>query len=79
MTAAEGAGLTPLKINVVLLRGENDDEILDFASLARTTGRVVRFIDFMPLDAQGEWDRSRLVPGRGSWSASPRSGRWSPA
>jgi cyclic pyranopterin phosphate synthase len=64
MAAAEAAGLTPLKINVVLLRGENDDEILDFASLARTTGRVVRFIEFMPLDAQGEWSRSQLVPGR---------------
>jgi cyclic pyranopterin phosphate synthase len=64
MVAAEAAGLTPLKINVVLLRGENEDEILDFASFARTTGRLVRFIEFMPLDAQGEWDRSRLVPGR---------------
>jgi cyclic pyranopterin phosphate synthase len=64
MEAAEAAGLTPLKINVVLLRGENDDEILDFATLARSTGRVVRFIEFMPLDAQGAWDRSQLVPGR---------------
>jgi GTP 3',8-cyclase len=64
MDAAEAAGLTPLKVNVVLLRGTNDDEILDFASFARTTGRVVRFIEFMPLDAQGEWERARLVPGR---------------
>jgi len=64
MEAAENAGLTPLKVNVVLLRGENDDEILDFASFARTTGRIVRFIEFMPLDAQGQWERSQLVPGR---------------
>jgi GTP 3',8-cyclase len=64
MRAAEAAGLTPLKVNVVLLRGQNDDEILDFASFARDTGRVVRFIEFMPLDAQGEWGRDRLVPGR---------------
>jgi len=64
MSAAEKAGLTPLKVNVVLLRGQNDDEILDFASFARTTGRIVRFIEFMPLDAQGKWDRSQLVPGR---------------
>jgi cyclic pyranopterin phosphate synthase len=64
MDAAEAAGLTPLKVNVVLLRGRNDDEILDFASFARSTGRVVRFIEFMPLDAQGDWDRARLVPGR---------------
>jgi cyclic pyranopterin phosphate synthase len=64
MRAAENAGLTPLKVNVVLLRGQNDDEILDFASFARTTGRIVRFIEFMPLDAQGNWNRSQLVPGR---------------
>jgi cyclic pyranopterin phosphate synthase len=63
MTAAEEAGLTPLKVNVVLLRGHNDDEILDFATFARSTGRIVRFIEFMPLDAQGMWDRNRLVPG----------------
>ncbi len=63
MDAAEAAGLTPLKVNVVLLRGHNDDEILDFADFARRSGRVVRFIEFMPLDAQGEWDRNRLVPG----------------
>jgi cyclic pyranopterin phosphate synthase len=64
MDAAEAAGLSPLKVNVVLLRGQNDDEIIDFAAFARQTGRIVRFIEFMPLDAQGEWDRSRLVPGR---------------
>jgi cyclic pyranopterin phosphate synthase len=64
MRAAEEAGLTPLKVNVVLLRGENDDEILDLASFARSTGRIVRFIEFMPLDAQGKWDRDQLVTGR---------------
>lgn len=64
MCAAEDAGLTPIKVNVVLLRGKNDDEILDFASFARSTGRVVRFIEFMPLDAQGQWDRDQLVTGR---------------
>ena len=63
MDAAEAAGLTPLKVNVVVLRGENDDEVLDFARFARTTGRVVRFIEFMPLDAGGHWERPRLVPG----------------
>ncbi len=64
MAAAEAAGLTPVKVNVVLLRGRNDDEILDFAAFARDTGRVVRFIEYMPLDAQGEWDRDQLVSGR---------------
>jgi GTP 3',8-cyclase len=64
MDAAEAAGLAPLKVNVVLLRGQNDDEILDFVELARRTGRIVRFIEFMPLDAEGKWERDRLVPGR---------------
>jgi cyclic pyranopterin phosphate synthase len=64
MEAAEAAGLSPLKVNVVLLRGQNDDEIIDFAAFARDTGRIVRFIEFMPLDADGSWDRSQLVPGR---------------
>ncbi len=63
MDAAESAGLPPVKVNVVLERGGNDDEILDFAAFARATGRVVRFIEFMPLDAQGAWRRDRLVPG----------------
>jgi cyclic pyranopterin phosphate synthase len=63
MSVAEAVGLTPLKVNVVLLRDTNDDEILDFADFARETGRIVRFIEFMPLDAQGEWDRDQLVPG----------------
>ncbi len=64
MDVAEGVGLSPVKVNVVLLRGRNDDEILDFAAFARDTGRVVRFIEFMPLDAGGWWDRSQLVSGR---------------
>jgi cyclic pyranopterin phosphate synthase len=63
MSVAEAVGLTPLKVNVVLLRDTNDDEVLDFAAFARDTGRIVRFIEFMPLDAQGAWDRNRLVPG----------------
>jgi len=63
MDAAEAAGLPPVKVNVVLIRGVNEDEILDFAAFARTTGRSVRFIEFMPLDAQGTWRRDQLVPG----------------
>ena len=64
MDVAEDAGLTPLKVNVVILRGVNDDEILDFASFARATRRIVRFIEFMPLNAQGTWDKSQLVAGK---------------
>ncbi len=63
MDVAEDAGLRPLKVNVVLIRGTNDDEILDFARFARETGRNVRFIEFMPLDAEGHWGRDQLVTG----------------
>jgi cyclic pyranopterin phosphate synthase len=62
MDAAESAGLRPLKVNVVVLAGINDDEIVDFARFARDTGRVVRFIEYMPLDGAGVWDRSAVVP-----------------
>lgn len=86
MDAAEQAGLRPLKINVVLLRGQNDDEVLSFAQFARTTGRTVRFIEFMPLDAQGNWDRAQLVPGRevyelisARWALEPIDASASPA
>lgn len=62
MDAAEATGLTPLKVNVVLIAGVNDDEILAFADFARRTGRIVRFIEYMPLDAEGHWDRAQVVP-----------------
>ncbi|MGA8295722.1 MAG: GTP 3',8-cyclase MoaA [Acidimicrobiales bacterium] len=62
MGAAEAAGLRPVKINVVLIGGVNDDEVLDFAIHARETGRTVRFIEFMPLDATGLWSRDAVVP-----------------
>lgn len=63
MEAAEAAGLTPLKVNVVVMAGTNDDEILDFAAFARATGRIVRFIEFMPLDADLAWERAKVFPG----------------
>ncbi len=62
MEAAEAAGLVPVKVNVVLQRGVNDDEVLDFAEFARATGREVRFIEFMPLDAEGRWAGDAVVP-----------------
>jgi cyclic pyranopterin phosphate synthase len=61
MDAAERAGLKPLKVNVVVLAGRNDDEIVDFARFARDTGRVVRFIEYMPLDGGHTWDRTSVV------------------
>ncbi len=56
-------GLTPLKVNCVVMRGGNEDEVLDFARLARDTGYHIRFIEYMPLDAQDEWRASEVVPG----------------
>jgi cyclic pyranopterin phosphate synthase len=61
--AAEAAGLTPIKINTVVIGGTNDDEVVDFARWARETGYEVRFIEYMPLDAQHAWERAKVVPG----------------
>jgi cyclic pyranopterin phosphate synthase len=60
--AAEAAGLTPIKINCVVIGGTNDDEVVDFARWARQTGYVVRFIEYMPLDAERSWERAKVVP-----------------
>ncbi|GAC1654968.1 MAG: GTP 3',8-cyclase MoaA [Candidatus Dormibacteraceae bacterium] len=62
LAAAEAAGLRPIKLNVVVMRGHNDDEVLDFARLAREKGYDVRFIEFMPLDADGIWKEDLVVP-----------------
>jgi len=63
LAAAEDAGLTPIKINTVVIGGTNDDEVVDLARWARTTGYEVRFIEYMPLDAQHAWEREKVVPG----------------
>lgn len=60
--AAKAAGFDPIKINVVLMRGENDDEIVDFARFGREQNVGVRFIEFMPLDADDTWSRDKVVP-----------------
>lgn len=56
---AKDVGLD-VKINTVVVRGWNDDEVVEFANFARRTGITVRFIEFMPLDGTGMW-RSDLV------------------
>jgi len=60
--AALAAGLTPLKINCVLMRGFNDDQIEGFAHFARREGVVVRFIEFMPLEEGRLWTPEIVVP-----------------
>ena len=64
LRAAEAAGLTPIKINCVVIGGTNDDEVVGFARWARETGYEVRFIEYMPLDAQHAWERAKVVPAR---------------
>jgi cyclic pyranopterin phosphate synthase len=59
--AAIAAGFDPVKVNVVLMRGVNDDEILDFAHFGRDKGIGIRFIEWMPLDAQGAWNNETVV------------------
>jgi cyclic pyranopterin phosphate synthase len=59
--AALEAGLDPVKLNVVVMRGVNDDELVDFAAFGRDKGVHVRFIEFMPLDAQQEWTNDQVV------------------
>ncbi len=54
--AALEAGLAPVKLNVVMMRGINDDEAVDFARFGREKGITVRFIEFMPFDAHQIWE-----------------------
>jgi cyclic pyranopterin phosphate synthase len=63
LVAARDAGLAPIKINAVLLRGTNDDEALALARFGRENGYEVRFIEFMPLENDHSWDPSRVVSG----------------
>ncbi len=59
---AQNSSLAPAKVNAVLVRGVNDDEIEAFAAFARDRGVIMRFIEFMPLDADRHWTRSAVVP-----------------
>ena len=61
--AAIEAGLHPVKINSVTIRGVNDDQALGFAEMAREKGVQVRFIEFMPLDNGKVWRREMVMPG----------------
>lgn len=63
LDAAAAAGLAPLKINAVLLRGINENEAERFVETARNRGWEVRFIEFMPLENSGTWDPAQVVTG----------------
>jgi cyclic pyranopterin phosphate synthase len=66
---ARSAGFQRTKINVVMQRGVNDDEACDFVRLARDRDMNVRFIEFMPLDAGRQWERSAVVSERETLAA----------
>jgi cyclic pyranopterin phosphate synthase len=62
--SAKNADLKPIKINTVVIRNTNDNEVVDFAKFARENNVSVRFIEFMPLDSGNNWQRNLLVPGK---------------
>lgn len=61
---AKRAGFSPIKINAVVVRDRNDDELLEFARFAREHDVAMRFIEFMPLDSGHDWSREMVVSGR---------------
>jgi cyclic pyranopterin phosphate synthase len=63
LAAAAAAGLGPIKINAVLLRGENEHEAVDLVRFGRDRGYEIRFIEFMPLENDRSWDLGRVVSG----------------
>lgn len=64
ITAAKEAGLEPIKINAVIVRGHNETEVADFAAFAREHDVKMRYIEFMPLDSGHEWSRADVVSGK---------------
>jgi len=61
LSAAADAGLAPIKVNTVLMRGKNDDEVVPLARFCLSHGYHLRFIEQMPLDAQHGWRRGDMV------------------
>jgi len=59
--AARDVGFSPIKLNAVSVRGLTEDQIIPFGKLARETDTVVRFIEFMPLDADSQWQRDKVL------------------
>jgi cyclic pyranopterin phosphate synthase len=58
---ARSAGFDPIKVNAVIMRGVNDDEVADFADFAIEQDIDMRLIEFMPLDSSRAWDRNQVV------------------
>jgi GTP 3',8-cyclase len=62
-TLEQYPSISPIKVNVVAMRDFTEDEVVAFAQLARRKPYVIRFIEFMPLDADGNWQRERVLTG----------------
>jgi cyclic pyranopterin phosphate synthase len=63
LRAAQRVGLTPVKVNAVIVRGHNEEEVADMAAFAREHGVHMRFIEYMPLDSGHGWSRASVVSG----------------
>lgn len=61
IAASRRVGLDPVKVNAVIVRGVNEDEVIPLAEIARDYGVEVRFIEFMPLDSAHGWDLRKVV------------------
>lgn len=64
LKTAHECGFNPIKVNAVAMRGFTDDEIVDLATFARQNAYQLRFIEFMPLDADDVWGRNMYIPGK---------------
>jgi cyclic pyranopterin phosphate synthase len=64
LKTAHECGFNPIKVNAVAMRGFTDDEIVDLATFARQHNYQLRFIEFMPLDADDVWGRNMYIPGK---------------
>ena len=64
LRTAHECGFNPIKVNAVAMRGFTDDEIVDLATFARENDYQLRFIEFMPLDADDVWGRNMYIPGK---------------
>lgn len=63
LAAADAAGLHPVKVNTVVMRGVNESDVVPLAEFCLTRGYRLRFIEHMPLGPEHSWDRSSMVPG----------------
>ena len=64
LKTAHDCGFDPIKVNAVAMRGFTDDEIVDLVTFARENSYHMRFIEFMPLDADDIWGRNMFIPGK---------------